>query len=98
MHVFGREQGGVLLGQRGIGVAQDLHEIFGRQRVELDANRKAPLQFGDQVRGSRQVERTRGDKQNVIGADHAVFGGDSGALDQWEQIALYTLARDVRAT
>ena len=40
----------------------------------------------------------RGNEQDVIGLHHAVFGGNGGALDQRQQIALHTLARHVGTT
>ena len=37
------------------------------------------------------------DEQDVIGADHAVLGGDRRALHQRQKVALHALARDVGA-
>ena len=65
--------------------------------VELDADREAALQLGDQVGRLGQVERARGDEQDVVGLDHAVLGVDRRAFDQRQQVALHALARDVGA-
>ena len=56
-HAFGGEQRLVLLHLAGVGARQDALEVVDRQRVELDADRKAPLQLRDQVRGLGEVER-----------------------------------------
>jgi hypothetical protein len=65
--------------------------------VELDADREAALQFGDQVGRLRQVERAAGDEQDVVGLDHAVLGRHGRAFDQRQQVALHALARHVGA-
>src|SRR5690606_33176109 len=97
LHVLGGQQGMILLGQRRIGVAQNAHEIIGGERVKLDADGKAALQFGNQVGRARQVEGARGNKQDVVGAHHSVLGVDGRSLDQGKQVALYALAGDVAA-
>ena len=43
------------------------------------------------------MKRPTGDEQDVIRLDHAVFGVDRGALDQWQKIALHTLTRHIGA-
>ena len=96
-HAFGREQQRVLLDEAGVGLGQDRLEVVDRQRPELDADRKAPLQLGDQVARLGEVEGARGDEQDVVGLDHAVLGVDGRALDQRQQVALHALARDVGA-
>jgi hypothetical protein len=68
-----------------------------RERLELDADREAALELGDEVGGLRDVERAGGDEQHVIGLDRAVLGRDGRALDDRQQIALHALARDVGA-
>ena len=97
-HTLGRQQRLVLLDQRGVRLRKDGLEILHRKRLQFHADRKAPLQLGDQVAGLGQVERARGDEQDVVGLDHAVLGGHRGALDQRQQITLHALARDVGAT
>ena len=42
------------------------------------------------------MEGARGDEQHVVGLHRAMLGGDGGALDQRQQVALHALARDVR--
>ena len=39
----------VLLDQRGFRLGQDAAEIVARERLELDADRQAALQFGQQI-------------------------------------------------
>ena len=65
--------------------------------LQLDADRQAALQLGQQVRGLGHVERARGDEQDVVGLHRAVLGRDGGALDQRQQVALHALARHVGA-
>ena len=64
---------------------------------ELDADRQAALQFGQQVGRLGDVERARGDEQDMVGLHRAMLGGDRRAFDQRQQIALHAFARDVAA-
>jgi len=34
----------------------------------------------------------------MVGFDHAVFGGDGAAFNQWQQISLYTFSGDIGTT
>src|ERR1700719_3947501 len=43
------------------------------------------------------MERARGDEQDVVGLHRAMLGGDGGAFDQRQEIALHALARYVGA-
>ena len=65
--------------------------------LQFDADRQPALQFGQQVRGLRNVERARRNEQNMVGLHRAVLGRDGGAFDQRQQIALHALARHVAA-
>ena len=47
--------------------------------------------------GLRNVERPRGDEEDVVGAHGAVLRGDRGALHDGQDVALHALARDVGA-
>ena len=96
-HALGLQQRDVLLDQRRLRLGQDAAEVVARQRLQLDADRQAALQFGQQVGRLGDMERARGDEQDVVGLHRAVLGGDGGALDQRQQIALHALARDVGA-
>ena len=49
------------------------------ERLELDADREAPLELRNQVRRLRHVERAGGDEEDVIGPHHAVLGRHGGA-------------------
>src|SRR6266513_2109807 len=91
------EQRLVLLHLARVGGHEDALEVLDRERVELDADREAPLQLGNQIRGLGEVERARGDEQNVVGLHHAVARRHRGAFDQRQQVALHALARDVGA-
>ncbi|CAM5192457.1 hypothetical protein CDEF62S_03510 [Castellaniella defragrans] len=90
--VFRRKQRRVLLGERGVRGAQNAHEVFGGERIELHPDRKAALQLWNQVRGPRQVKSARGNEEDVIRLHRAVFGVHGGPFDQRQQVALHPLA------
>ena len=74
LHAFGGEQQRVLLDEAGVRLRQDGLEVVDRKRAELDPDRKAPLQLGDEVARLGEVERARSDEEDVVGLDHAVLG------------------------
>ena len=96
-HALGLHQRHVLLDQRGLGLGQDPAEIVARERAQLDPDRQPALQLRQQVRRLREMERARGDEQDVVGLHRSMLGRDRGALDQREEIALHALARHVGA-
>ena len=97
VHAFGRQQGGVLLGQRVLRLGQDRVEVFFGQTAQLDPDREAALQLGDQVGGAGVVEGAGGDEEDVVGLDRAVAGHHDRALDDRQQVALDPFARDIGA-
>ena len=97
VHPFGRHQRLVLHGDGGIRLGQDALEVVGGQRLQLNADRQTPLQFRDQIGWAGHLECAGGDKQDVVGLDHPMFGGDGAAFHQRQQVALYAFAGDVRA-
>ena len=56
---FGVQQGGVLLGERGVRLGENALEILRGQGFQLDANRQAALQLGYQVARLAQETRRR---------------------------------------
>ena len=58
VHAFGRHQRFVLNGCRGVWLGQDTFEVFGRQRLQLNADRQTALQFRDQIRRAGNLEGT----------------------------------------
>lgn len=56
VHAFGRHQRFVLYGSRGVRLGQDTFEIFGRQRLQLNADRQTALQF--RIRSDGLATRT----------------------------------------
>ena len=80
-----------------MGLRQDRLEVVDRERAELDPDREAPLQLGNQVARLGEVKGARGDEEDVVGLHHAVLGVDRRSLDQRQQVALHALARDVGA-
>ena len=95
MHALGLHQRDVLRDQRVLRLGEDADEVSLRQGVELDADREAALELGDQVGRLGDVKRAGGDEQDVIGAYHAVLGVDRRAFDDRQQVALHALARHV---
>ena len=86
-----------MLGERGFRLGEDADEVFDGERVQLDADGEAALQFGNQVAGLGDVEGAGGDEEDVVGAHHAVAGVDGGAFDDGQDVALHAFAGDVGA-
>src|SRR5690348_8280485 len=97
LDAFGLQQCRVLLHQGRFRLRQNTNKIFHGERLEFYANGKAALQFRDQVARLGDVEGSRGDEENVIGANHAVTGVDGGAFDDGENVTLHAFARDIGA-
>ena len=91
------ESSAVLLDERALRLGQDADEVLAAERLELDADREAALQLGDEVRRLRDVERAGGDEQDVVGPHHAVFRVDRRAFDDRQDVALHAFAADVGA-
>jgi len=91
-HILHPEQLPVLLGQRVLRLGENSLEILSRERVQLDADRKASLQLRNQVRRLAHVKRAGGDEQHVIGFDLAVLRVDRTAFDDRKNVALDALA------
>src|SRR5947209_6376978 len=95
--VLGLAQRGVLADQAGFRLGEDAAEILLRKGREFDADRQPSLQLRQQVRRLGDMKRARGDEQDMVGLDRAVFGCNRGALDQRQQVALHALARNIGA-
>ena len=93
LDAFGLHQRDVLLDEAGFRLGQDADEIVLLQRAQLDADRQAALQLGQQVRRLRHVEGARRDEQDVVGLHRSVFGRDRRAFDERQQVALHAFAR-----
>src|ERR1700740_2571105 len=81
LHALGVKKCNGLLEQGVLCVGQDADEVFFLKRLQLDADRQAALQLGDQVRRLGDMKCSGGDEEDVVGADHSVARGDGGALD-----------------
>ena len=90
------QQRRVLLGQRRLRLRQNADEIFHGERLQLHADGKASLQLRNQVARLRNVERARRDKQDVVGAHHAVARIHRRPFDDRQNVPLHAFARDVR--
>ncbi len=60
-------------------------------------DREPALELGDQVRRLGNMERARGDEQDVVGLDRAVLGRDRGPFHDRQEVALHALAGNVGA-
>src|SRR3989337_27128 len=78
---FCRQQGYILLGQRGIGFCQDTHEVIDTKRLQLDTDRQAALQLGYQIRWLRQMKGAGSNKQDMVGLDNTELCRDGRTLD-----------------
>src|SRR5437667_1138187 len=96
-HLLRPEELRVLRDQRVLRFRQDADEILARQGVELDADREASLELGDEVRGLGDVEGAGRDEEDVVGAHDPVLGRDRRTLHDGEQVPLDALAGDVGA-
>ena len=94
---FGGHQRLVLIGQGGVRLGQDPLEVMGSQCGQLDPDRQATLQLGDEVRRTGHLEGAGGDEQYVVCLDHAVLGVDGATLDQRQQVTLYPFTGDIGA-
>src|SRR6266852_1066507 len=97
LHSFRLKQRHVLFDQGVLWLRQNAHKIFFLERLQLHADGQAALQLGDQVRRLADVEGAGGDKQNMVGANHAVAGVHRGAFDDGQNVALHTFAGDIRS-
>ena len=89
---FGVHQFHILLGQRGLGLGQNAHEILFAQRAQFHPDREAALHLWNQIRRLGQMKCTTGNKQNMVGVDRAVFGAHGAAFHQRQQVALHAFA------
>src|SRR5690606_11943703 len=69
--------------------------IVAAERLEFDADRQASLQLRQQIQRLGNVEGARSDKKNEVRLHRPMLGGDGGALDQRQQVALHAFAADV---
>ena len=93
-HPLRGQQFGVLLGQGVLRLGQDAQEVLALQVGQLDPDREAALQLGDQVARLGEVERARRDEQDVVGLDHTELRVDRRAFYERQQVALNALARN----
>lgn len=63
IYAFSRHQCFVLHGDRGIRLGQNTLEVAGGQRLQFNADWQTTLQFRDQVRRFRNLERARSKKR-----------------------------------
>src|SRR5262249_52823198 len=72
------------------------NEVFHRERVQLDSNRKAALQLGNQIRWLGHMKGSGSNKKYVVGSDEAVSRVDGSTLDNWQDVTLYAFAANIR--
>jgi hypothetical protein len=94
--VLGGQQRLVLLDERVFGLRQNRFEVVRRPGLELDADRKASLQLGDEVGGFADVEGTCRDEEDVVGFDGSMLCADRRPFDDRQNVALHAFAGNVR--
>src|SRR3546814_15677669 len=67
------------------------------QALQLDADRQAALQFGQQVARLGHREGAGRDEQDMVCFYSPVFRVDDSALDPRQQVALHALPADIAA-
>ena len=92
----GRTTRRILSGQCIVGFRQNPNKVLFRQRPQLHPNGQPPLQLGQQIARLGDVERARGDKQDMVGFHRSMFGGNRCPFNQRQQIPLHTLTADIR--
>ena len=89
---FGGQQGLILPDQRAFRFRQDTDQIVFGQGAEFDADRKSPLELGNQIGRLRHMKGPGGDEEDMIRHDRAMFGGDGAAFHDGEQVALHAFS------
>ena len=84
-------------GQRVVGFCQDAHEVVFGERTKLNPDGQTTLEFWQKIGRFRDVERTRGHEQDVVGFDRPVLGRYGCAFDQWQEVALHAFAGHISA-
>jgi len=92
---LGFEQRRVLADERVLRFGEDAHHVLARERFELDADGKSPLQLGDEIARLGDMKGAGGDEEDVMRFDRPILGGDGRALDDRQDVALHALARNV---
>lgn len=95
VYFFGCYQCFVLYGDGGIWFGQDVFEVVGGQCFQFNVDWQMFLQFWDQIGWVGYLECVGGDKQDVVGFDYFMFGGDGVVFYQWQQVVLYVFVGDV---
>src|SRR6266478_3081450 len=94
-HALRLQQLHVLADEGILGFAQDADKILSRQGLELDPDREATLQLGNQVRGLGHVKGAGRDEQDVVRPDHAVLRRHRRAFYDRQEVTLDPLPGDV---
>src|SRR5690606_14146431 len=98
LNPFRFKQRFVLLRQSVLWLGQDAYKILLGQVSQFNTDRKAPLKFGNEVGRLGDMERSRRDKQDMVGLDDPMFGIHRTTLHNGKKIPLNALPADVRAT
>src|SRR3546814_4766811 len=87
---LGGDQRRILLGEARVGLLEDADEVLLGERLQLDTDGKAALEFGEKIarlgdmEGSRRDEEVRSEEHRpVFGGDRGVFG--IGSASRWEK-------------
>src|SRR3546814_10126913 len=89
---LGGDQRRILLGEARVGLLEDADEVLLGERLQLDTDGKAALEFGEKIARLGDMEGSRRDEEDMVGLHRQVFGGDRGAFAKRREMAWVTIA------
>ena len=76
-----------MFGERGFRLGEDAQEIIDGERLQLDADGKAALQFGNKIAGLGDVERRVLNEETAAALQEAIKSESSAPLPYEERVA-----------
>ena len=90
------EQSDVLLDKGVVRFCKNPDEMILAEGFELDPYRKSSLQFGDQIRRLRDVERAGCDKEDMLRLYLTMLRSDRRSFDYRQKVPLDAFPRNIR--
>src|SRR6266540_5192740 len=85
-HLFRGKESDLLFDERVLRLGQDPDEFRLAERIQLHPDRKPALKLWDQVGWFGNMERARGDEQDMVGPYRTVLGRDRRAFDDRQEV------------